>query len=129
MHGYRDGRPELYDKVRAMIPFVEGEPCVCVERYLEAPVFHCRRVSGLHIDEYMSVNGRCDWIEPSEARPDELPDQISIGYDCLEVGPGWWYDNYFHRWFVFDPDLVQRSLRGDHSWVEEFKATAGPPEA
>jgi hypothetical protein len=129
MGDFRTDRPELYERVLELIPSIEGRPCLCVYRYFDFPVFHCRRVYDLHIDNYGVVTGLCDWVEPIETRPDELTELLRIGYDCLEVGPGWWYDNYFGRWYVFDDELVRRSLLGDDSWVEGFKSARSPPAA
>ncbi|HVK14005.1 MAG TPA: hypothetical protein VM597_35005, partial [Gemmataceae bacterium] len=49
--------------------------------------------------------------------------------DCLQVGPGWWYDAYFGWYMVYDPARVARSLAGDHSWVPAFLAGFEPPAA
>jgi hypothetical protein len=104
--------------VRAMIPEVEGKPCVHVGGD-DRSVFVCRRISGIGIDED-SLNGVCDWVDPADARPDELTDGLAISCDCLRIGPGWWLDTYFNWYLVFDPALVSRSLAGDHSWVPAF---------
>jgi hypothetical protein len=106
-----------------MIPLAEGNPAVLVDG-TDRAVYLCRRLSGLRLaaDENCFY-GECDWVDPADARPDELTDGMAISFpDCLQVGPGWWYDAYFNWYFVFDPALVARSLSGDHSWVPGFLA-------
>lgn len=110
--------PDLLAAVEAMIPQIEGKPCVNVDADKKT-VHACRRIGGLVIVEGV-VQGMCEWVEPAEARPEELTDGLAIGWDCLEVGPGWWLDTYFNWYFVFDHSLVARSLEGDHSWVPTF---------
>ena len=112
----------LRKAVHAMIPEVEGKPCVNAGEY-DGGVYICRRISGLETDED-SFNGTCEWVDPEDARPDELTDGMAISCDCVRLGPGWWQDMYFGWYFVFDPALVARSLAGDHSWVEAFLASA-----
>jgi hypothetical protein len=109
---------DLLASVRAMVPEVEGKPCIKVGGY-DGSVFVCRGISGIVIDED-SLNGVCDWTDPADARPDELTDGLAISCGCLRIGPGWWQDTYFGWYFVFDPALVARSLAGDHSWVGSF---------
>jgi hypothetical protein len=87
-------------------------------------VYICRRVSGLHTDED-SFTGRSEWVDPKDARPGELTDGMAIRCDCVELGPGWWRDAYFGWYFVHDPELVARSLGGDHSWVQPFLDSNG----
>ena len=130
MDDSRAAEQEVYAAVMAMIPLAEGKPAVHVDRH-DRSVFVCRRVSGLRLaPEESTFYGECDWVDPPEARPDELTDGMAISYpDCLHLGPGWWYDAYFGWYFVYEPALVTRSLAGDHSWVPEFLATAPPPTA
>jgi hypothetical protein len=108
--------------VRAMIPQVEGKPCVNVGGLLGG-VYVCRRITGLAIDEHC-FKGDCDWVDPADARPGELTDGMAISCDCMRLGPGWWQDRYFGWYFVFDPALVARSLAGDHTWVKSFLKSA-----
>lgn len=115
--------PNLRESVRAMIPEVEGRPCVNVGGY-DGGVYVCRRISGLGTDEDC-FNGTCEWVDPPDARPDELTDSMAIDCSSVRLGPGWWQDMYFGDYFVYDPDLVARSLAGDHSWVESFLASVG----
>ncbi len=114
--------PELRAAVQAMIPGVEGKPCVNVDGH-DGRVYGCRRISGLGTDED-SFYGQCEWVDPADARPDELTDEMAISCDCVRLGPGWWQDMYFGWYFVYDPALVSRSLAGDHSWVGSFLASA-----
>lgn len=108
----------LRNAVNAMIPEVEGKTIVNTGFY-DGGVYVCRRISGLHTDGD-SFNGECEWVDPDEARPDELTDGMSISCDCLRLGPGWWSDVYFDWYFIYDPTLVAQTLAGDHSWVEPF---------
>src|SRR5262245_34482933 len=109
---------DLRRAVRALIPRVEGRPCVNVGRS-DGGVYLCRRISGLDTDEDC-FNGQCDWADPAGGRPDELTDGMAISCDCVRLGPGWWQDLYFGWYFVYDPRLVAQSLGGDHSWVGKF---------
>lgn len=109
---------ELRKAVQALILEMEGKPCVNVGDY-DGGVYVCRRISGLHTDDD-SFNGQCEWVEPEDSRPDELTDGMSISCDCVRLGIGWWQDAYFRWYFVYDPELVARSLVGDHSWVRPF---------
>ena len=109
---------DLREAVRAMIPEVEGKPCVNVDGN-DGGVYLCRRITGLATDEDC-FNGTCEWADPDEARPDELTEGMAISCDCVRLGPGWWQDTYFGWYFVYEPALVARSLAGDHSWVEGF---------
>jgi hypothetical protein len=130
MDDFRDAEEEKYTSVMAMIPLAEGKPVVLVDE-TDQSVFVCRRVSGLHLvrDECVFY-GECDWVDPPEERPDELTDGMAISYpDCLDLGPGWWYDSYFHWYFVYEPTLVAQSLAGDHSWVAGVLASDSPPTA
>jgi hypothetical protein len=115
--------PDEYAAVMAMIPLAEGKPAIHVDAR-DGTVFVCRRVSGLRVDSKMwTLWGECEWVDPPEARPEELTDGmwISCG-DCLKLGPGWWLDGYFGWYMVYDSALVARSLAGDHSWVPAFLA-------
>lgn len=125
----RDERKK-HAAVRAMIPVAEGKPLVHVDGN-DGSVFVCRRVSGLRlVPDECTFYGECDWVDPPEARPDELTDGMAISYpDCLQLGPGWWYDDYFNWYFVYEPALVARSLAGDHSWVGPFLEKGGQPDA
>jgi hypothetical protein len=118
---------ELRESVRAMIPEAEGKTCVNVGGY-DGGVYVCRRVSGLATDEDC-LNGTCDWVDPPDARPDELTDGMAIDCTSVRVGPGWWQDMYFGWYFVFDAALVAKSLAGDHSWVGPFLDSVRPPKA
>ena len=124
-----DAEAKLSAAVRAMIPLAEGRPAVHVDGR-DGSVFVCRRVSGLHVAlEECCFYGECDWVDPPEARPDELTDGMAISYpDCLRLGPGWWYDAYFGWYFVYEPTLVARSLAGDHSWVPAFLKSDSMPD-
>lgn len=108
----------LRKAVRALSLEVEGKPVVNIGG-CDGGVYVCRRISGLCTTED-SFNGECEWVDPEEARPDELTDGMSISCDCVRLGPGWWLDVYFRWFFVYDPRLVARSLAGDHSWVPPF---------
>jgi hypothetical protein len=114
---------DLRAAVQALLPEVEGKPCVNVGGH-DGGVYVCRRISGLATDEDC-LNGACDWVDPADDRPDELTDGLAISCDCVRIGPGWFQDMYFGWYFVFDPALVGRSLAGDHSWVRSFLASAG----
>jgi hypothetical protein len=117
---------KLRSAVRALIPTVEGKPCVNVGEY-DGGVYYCRRISGLHTDDD-SFNGECEWVDPEHARPGELTDGMSISCDCVRLGSGWWQDTYFGWYFVYDQDLVARTLAGDHSWVQPFLDSNKPPK-
>lgn len=121
---------EKHLAVMEMIPLAEGRPAIHVDAG-DGSVFVCRRVSGLRLaPEESTFYGECDWADPPEARPEELSDGMAISYpDCLELGPGWWYDAYFRWFFVYDPSRVERSLAGDHSWVPGFLRSVSRPEA
>lgn len=108
----------LRKAVNAMIPEVEGKPVVNTGFY-DGGVYICRRIYGL-CTTGDSFHGDCEWIDPEEARPGELTEEMSISCDCVRLGPGWWSDAYFGWYFVYDPKLVAQSLAGDHSWVERF---------
>jgi hypothetical protein len=114
---------DLRAAVHAMIPDVEGKPCVNVGG-ADGGIYVCRRIRGLATDEDC-LNGICEWVDPPDVRPDELTDGMAISCDCVRFGPGWFQDMYFGWYFVFDPVLVARSLAGDHSWVGAFLAAAG----
>jgi hypothetical protein len=120
----------MHAAVRAMIPLTEGRPAVHIDGH-DGSVFVCRRVSGLRLaPEENTFYGECEWADPADARPDELTDGMAISYpDCLQLGPGWWYDAYFDWYMVYEPALVARSLAGDHSWVPEFLAGFETPKA
>ncbi len=119
---------DLRSAVRAMIPEVEGKPCVNFGEY-DGGVYVCRRISGLHTDEDSFIARGCEWVDPEDTRPAELGDGISISCDCVRLGPGWWQDTYFGWYFVYDPALVARSLAGDHSWVQPFLEAEKRPKA
>jgi hypothetical protein len=116
--------------VMAMIPLAEGKPAVHVDGR-DGSVFVCRRLSDLRLAlEECTFYGWCDWVDAPEARPGELSDGLAISYpDCLQLGPGWFLDRYFHWYMVYDPALVARSLAGDHSWVPEFLKAVSAPKA
>lgn len=78
----------LRKAVNAMIPEVEGKPVVNTGFY-DGGVYICRRISGLHTCEDSYIE-ECEWIDPEEARPGELTDEMSISCDCVRLGPGWW---------------------------------------
>jgi hypothetical protein len=123
VENFRTAEPEDYAAVMAMIPLVEGKPVVHVNA-ADGSAFVCRRISGLRIDsELWTFCGECEWADPTGARPEELTDGMAISCgDCLQLGPGWWYDAYFDRFYVYEPALVARSLAGDHGWVGPFLA-------
>lgn len=124
---FKTACPEYYEAVQAMIPLIEGRPCVHVDKTTGA-VCVSRKMSGVHIDTE-SVYGMNDWVEPEECRPGELTDEFVISYACLEIGSYGWYDNYFQWYFVFHPEMVARSMAGDHSWVWRFLRLRPPPQA
>ena len=117
----------LRASVQAMIPDVEGKPCVNTGEY-DGGVYVCRRMHGITIDED-ALSGNCDWVDPDDARPGELTDEFVISCDCVRIGSGWWQDTYFGWYFVFDPEFVARSLAGDHSWVGPFLEAQRRPGA
>lgn len=127
MQDFRSAEPEEYATIMAMIPLAEGKPAVHVDG-LDGSVFVCRRLSKLHVvPEEWTFYGECDWVDPPEARPPELTDGLAISCgDCLQIGPGWFYDGYFSWYMVYDSALVARSLEGDHSWVSGFLAEVQP---
>ncbi len=108
---------EPREAVKAMIPEVEGKPCVNFGED-DGGVYVCRRLSGLVLDEDGCLHGNCDWVGPGDARPGELTDGMAISSDCLRLGPGWFQDTYFVWYFVYDPELVARSMAAEHSWVK-----------
>ena len=113
---------DLYlGRAAKMFPRVDGKPCVIVDAETGA-VHVCRSIHDLRVDEGV-VEGVCDWLDPDEPRPEEMTDGLAIGCDLLDVGEGWWFDIYFGQYYVFRPDLVGRSLNGDHAWVRDFLAT------
>ena len=114
--------PKLRESVRAMIPVVEEKPCVNVGGR-DGGVYVCRRISAVGTDDDC-FNGTCEWVDPLDARTDELTDGMAIDCASVRLGPGWWQDMYFGWYFVFDAALVARSLAGDRSWVEPFLASA-----
>jgi hypothetical protein len=79
----------------------------------------CVRIGNLRVNEGVA-EGTCEWQDPPESRPDEMTDGIAIGCDLLDVGEDWWFDMYFHWYYVFEQSLVSRSLNGDDSWVPSF---------
>lgn len=116
-------KPELRDAARVMIAEVEGKSCVNIGEY-DGGVYVCRRLTELEIDEDC-LNGMCEWVDPEDARPDELTDGMAISCDCVRLGPGWFQDMYLGWYFVYDPGLVGRSMAGDHSWVKGFLEADG----
>jgi hypothetical protein len=109
-----------------MIPLIYEKPCVLVNSR-DASVFVSKRIFGISIEWFSigqlvwyEVNARNTWVDPPRKRPDSLTDGLSIGSDCLEVGPLWWFDTYFRWWFVFKPEFVGQSQAADHSWVRGF---------
>jgi hypothetical protein len=70
----------LRKAVEAMIPEVEGKPCVNIGDS-EGGVYVCRRISDLHTVEDC-FNGEREWVDPEDARPGELTDGMSISCDC-----------------------------------------------
>jgi hypothetical protein len=125
--GFGSWDEDLLASVRAMLPLIEGKACVNIDTH-DRSVYVCRRIGDLVVDED-SVEGTCDWVDPEHARPGELTDGLAISCECLQIGPGWWLDTYFHWYFVFDPDLINRSLAGDHSWVGPFLDRVERPAA
>jgi hypothetical protein len=115
-----DWDSDLLKALQEMIPRIEGKPCVNIDT-MDRKAYTCRRIGELAIEED-AVYGMCEWVDPAEARPDELTDGLAISQDGLQVGPDWWLDTYFNWYLVFTPELVARSLAGDHSWVDEFLA-------
>ena len=114
---------DLYlGRAARMFSRVNGKPCVNVDAETGA-VHVCRSIHDLRVDEEGVVEGVCDWLDPDAPRPDELTDGLAIGCDLLDVGDDWWFDIYFGWYYVFRPDLVGRSLDGDHAWVRDFLAT------
>ena len=113
----------LRKAVHAMIPEVEGKPCVNVGGP-DGGMYVCLRISGLGTDEDC-FNGQCDWVDPADARPDELTDGMAISCDCVRLSPVWLQDMYFGWYFVHDPGLVARSMAGDHPWVNGFLEADG----
>ena len=117
-----DGGQEWTDRdyapspaVRTMNSDVEGRPCVNVGGF-DGGASVCR-ISGLGTDEDC-FNGRCDWVDRADARPDELTDEMAIKEpDRVRLGPGWRQDTYFGWYFVTPP---RSPVPGrDHSWVRE----------
>jgi hypothetical protein len=129
MADLQTAEPEQYAAVMALIPLAEGKPVLNVNG-ADGSVFVCRRISGLRVaPELWTFYGECEWADPPDVRPEELTDGMAISCgDCLQLGPGWWYDAYFDRFFVYEPALVARSLAGDHAWVGPFLASFDPPE-
>jgi hypothetical protein len=127
MDDFQTAEPEKDAALAAMISLAEGKPAIHVDGN-DRSVFVCRRVSGLHVvPEDATFYGECDWVDPPDARPDELTDGMAISYpDCLQLGPGWWLDTYFNWFFVYEPALVAKSLAGDHSWVPAFLKSVSP---
>src|SRR4051812_6732513 len=58
------------EAVQALIPEVEGKPCVNVGTY-DGGAYVCRRIPSLGTDED-SFNGTSEWVDHNDARPDEL---------------------------------------------------------
>jgi len=112
------------DKAAAMFASVTGKPCVNVDAN-SGKVHYCRRIYDLSVAEDQ-LDGSCDWLDAEDARPDELTDIWAISADLLDVGDTWWLDLYFDWYFVFTREFVERSARGDHSWVAGFLAAVVP---
>lgn len=119
-----DWDADLRAAVHAMIPQVEGRPCVILDLYYDR-VHVVRRITGLDTEQDCFV-GFCEWANPEEARSDSLTAEMAISCDCVRLGPGWWQDLYFSWYTVFDLPLVERSLAGDHSWVPAFLDSVQP---
>lgn len=117
---------DLRQTIQALIPQIEGMPCVNTGDN-DGQVYVCRRISNLNTDEDSFI-GQCEWVDPPDARPDELTDGMAISCDCVRLGPGWWQDTYFGWYFVYDPLLVAQSLGGDHSWVPGFLESVQPKQ-
>ncbi len=115
---HKSSWPSMCDALREMIPRIEGKPCVYINRYTKQ-VFVCRGIRDVRANAD-SVVGRNDWVDPPELRLDYLTDEFEISYDLLQFGPVCWYDSYFQGWYVFDPEMVARSMRGDHAWVKPY---------
>lgn len=115
MDAWDDG---LRRAVHALIPRVEGRPVVNIG-VEEGGVYICQRISSLHTNEDSFV-GQCEWATPADVRPDELTDEMTISCAHVRLGPGWWLDTYFNWYFVYAPELVARSLAGDHSWAKSL---------
>jgi hypothetical protein len=105
-------------RAAAMFPRLSGQPCVNIDANT-GDVHLCKRLYDLQVD-FDTLLGTCDWQDPAEDRPDELTDEMCIGSDLLDASDDWWFDIYFNWYLVFTPALVDRSLKGDHSWVSEF---------
>lgn len=106
----------------AMFSRISGNPCVNLDAETRE-VQVCHRIYELGVVDDMLLAGMCEWKEAAENRPDELTDGLRIGSDLLDVGDDWWLDIYFDWYLIFTPSFVDRSLRGDHSWVDEFLHT------
>jgi hypothetical protein len=118
--------PEKVVALATMIMRICGKPCVCIDSS-DASVFYSTTFEHIEVHWYplkvqtwYEVRGKNSWIEAQDERPDSLTDKFLIGSDCLEIGPNWWFDNYFRWYFVFDSDLVARSEKGDHTWATSF---------
>ena len=109
------------DRAAAMFSVVNGRPCVNVDAKT-GEVYYCNRLDDLSTADDV-LEGMCDWQASDDERPDELTDGVAIGSDLLDVGENWWLDMYFEWYFVFKPEFIERSSRGDHSWVPEFLHT------
>lgn len=101
------------DRAAAMFSLVNGKPCVHVDAKT-GKVHYCDRLYDLGTSDDV-LEGMCDWRVSADERPDELTDGVAIGSDLLDVGVDWWHDLYFDWFFVFTPDYIDRSSRGDHS--------------
>src|SRR5262249_42788744 len=75
----------LRKAVHAMIPELEGKPCVNGSRD-DGAEHACRRFAGLGTGQDC-FNGTCEWAEPNDARPEELTDGMAISCDCVRLGP------------------------------------------
>lgn len=108
------------EAARRMIPGIEGKPAVYVMAFGgELIIFVSQRTSNIQMDDEMIIWSN-DWIDPIDAWIDDIQEELSIGEGCLEVAPGWWFDCYFGSWFIFDPDMVAKSLARDDSWIGPY---------
>ncbi|MFO0952839.1 MAG: hypothetical protein U0835_17155 [Isosphaeraceae bacterium] len=113
---------------QAMIPRIEGKPCVYINRYTRQ-VFVCLRLGDIQAEEDY-VTGRYQWADLLETWLDNLAEEFHTGYDLLEFGPDCWHDEDFQVWCVIDLEMVARSMRRDHAWVMAYLlSTLFPPLA
>ena len=110
--------PEMCLALQQMVPHIEGKPCVYLTRFTRQ-VFVCRGLHDIRVS-HDAIAGKHDWVDPQETLLDYLSEEFELSYDVLEYGGHCWYDNYFQAWYVFDPEMVERSMRGDHAWVGPY---------